>query len=55
VPTNAHVSKVALLLNPYSSGDPGWATFMPSSGKAGTVIYWTNAVNTTCQGEIAYP
>jgi len=55
VPTNAHVSKVALLLNPYQSGDPGWATFTPGSASTGTVIYWTNAVNTICQGEIAYP
>jgi hypothetical protein len=55
VPVNAHVSKVALLLNPYQSGDPGWATFTPNSGKASTIIYWTNAVNTVCQGEIAYP
>ena len=55
VPTNAHVSKIALLLNPYQSGDPGWATFTPNSSKTGTVIYWTNAVNTICQGEITYP
>ncbi|MHB8625973.1 MAG: hypothetical protein ACYDBJ_21230 [Aggregatilineales bacterium] len=55
IPAGSHVSKVALLLNPYQSGDPGWATFTPGSGKAGTVIQWTNALNTICKGEIAYP
>jgi hypothetical protein len=55
VPVNAHVSKIALLLNPYHSGDPGWATFVPGSGKEGTVIHWTNAVNTICKGEIVRP
>lgn len=55
IPANAHVSQVGMLLNPYQSGDPGWATFTPGSGKEGTVIRWTNAVNTICKGEITYP
>jgi hypothetical protein len=55
VPVNAKVSKIALLLDPYQSGDPGWATFTPGSGKEGSVIHWTNATNTICKGEIAYP
>ncbi len=55
IPAGAWVSKVALLLNPYQSGDPGWATFTPGSGKEGTVIHWTNALNTICKGEITYP
>jgi len=55
VPVNAHVSKIALLLNPYRSGDPGWATFTPGSGKEGMVIHWQNAINTVCKGEIVYP
>jgi len=55
IPAGMHVSKVALLLNPYRSGDPGWATFAPGSGKEGMVIQWTNQQNTICRGEIAYP
>lgn len=55
IPAGSHVSKVALLLNPYQSGDPGWATFTPGSGKNGMVIQWQNALNTICKGEITYP
>jgi len=55
IPVESRVSKVALLLNPYQSGDPGWATFTPGSGKEGMVIHWTNTLNMICRGEIAYP
>ncbi len=55
IPVNARVSKLAMLINPYHSGDPGWATFTPGSGKDAMVIYWMNALNTVCTGEIAYP
>jgi hypothetical protein len=52
IPVYATVSKVSLVLDPYHSGDPGWATFTPGQGR---VITWTNQVNTICKGEIQYP
>lgn len=55
IPAGSSVSKVALLLNPYETGDPGWATFTPGSGKDQYIIHWQNALNTVCRGEIAYP
>jgi len=55
IPVNAQVAQLALLLNPYHSGDPGWATFTPGSGAENMVIHWQNATNTVCKGDIAYP
>jgi hypothetical protein len=55
IPGGSKVRKIALLLNPYLTGDPGWATFTPESGKDKYIIHWQNAPNTVCSGEIAYP
>ena len=55
IPVNGHVAQLALLLNPYQSGDPGWATFTPGSAAEKTVVHWQNTTNTICKGEIAYP
>ncbi len=54
IPAHSHVSRVSLVLDLPSSGDPGYATFVPGSGK-GHVATWVNQVNTICKGEIAYP
>src|SRR5664279_4913348 len=52
IPVNATVSKVSLILDPYHSGDPGWATFTPSQQHT---LIWVNQINTICKGEIQYP
>lgn len=55
IPVTSHVSKISLVLDPYHSGDPGWATFTPGSIQANNMISWTNAINTVCAGDIQYP
>jgi hypothetical protein len=54
IPATARVTKVSLVLDTYHAGDPGYATFVPGSGK-GRLATWQNNVNTICKGEIRYP
>ncbi len=54
IPATSKVTKVSLVLDTYYSGDPGYATFTPGSGK-GRLVTWRNAVNNICKGEIQYP
>jgi hypothetical protein len=54
IPAGSRVRKVSMVLDSPASGDPGYATFTPGSGK-GRVATWQNAVNTICRGEIQFP
>ncbi len=55
IPITTHVNRVSLLLDPYHSGDPGWATFAPGAPANRTTVQWANMRNPYCSGEIAYP
>jgi len=52
IPAASHTTKLNMILDSYYSGDPGYATFTPGSGR---LVTWQNQVNTICQGEIRYP
>lgn len=55
LPSNAEVRRLGLIFDPYRVGDPGWATFVPGTEGANSLVEWQNAVNTICKGEIQYP
>jgi hypothetical protein len=52
IPATARITKVAMVLNPYRDGIPGYATLTPGDIK---IVEWVNELNPHCRGDIRAP